>query len=132
MTTVAVVVEVAVDAASGAIRPTRAWCAHDCGLVINPDQVEAQIQGNIAWGLSVALHERVTLEDGAIREDNFDRYPILRQSESPEVEIALVQHPGVPPKGVGEPTIAPTPAAAANAITAATGKRVRRLPIAFG
>jgi CO/xanthine dehydrogenase Mo-binding subunit len=131
-TYVAVVVEVALDAQNGELRPTRAWCAHDCGLVVNPDLVEAQIEGNIAWGCSMALLERMVLTDGEFGTDNFDSYPVLRQRRAPEVEIALLQDPSHPPAGVGEPAIAPTPAAVANAVFAATGERVRRLPIALG
>jgi CO/xanthine dehydrogenase Mo-binding subunit len=130
MTTVAVVVEVALE--DGTPRPTRAWCAHDCGLVINPDRVEAQIEGNVAWGCSMALHERMLLSEGELRSDNFDRYAVLGPHEAPDVEIALLPRSELPPQGVGEPTLAPTPAAVANAVSAATGRRVRRLPILGG
>jgi CO/xanthine dehydrogenase Mo-binding subunit len=127
MTYVAVVVEV--DVESDVVKPTLVWCAHDCGLVIHPDQVRAQIEGNIAWGVSVVLGERVEISDGANVHDNFDRYPILRHAQSPDIEISLVQDPKVPPSGVGEPTMAPTPAAVLNAIFAATGFRPRKLPV---
>jgi isoquinoline 1-oxidoreductase beta subunit len=127
MTYVAVVLEVAVE--KGGVRPLRAWCAHDCGLVINPGQVAAQIEGNIAWGCSVALQERVEIRNGASANLGFDTYPILRQTHSPEIEVVLVEPPGVPPAGAGEPAIAPTPAALVNAVSAATGERHRRLPI---
>jgi CO/xanthine dehydrogenase Mo-binding subunit len=127
MTYVAVVLEVAVD--EDGIRPLRAWCAHDCGLVVNPDQVTAQIEGNIAWGCSVALQERAEIRDGANANDSFETYPILRQTDSPDVEVSLVEHDGDPPAGAGEPAIAPTPAALVNAVFAATGPRHRRLPI---
>jgi CO/xanthine dehydrogenase Mo-binding subunit len=127
MTYVAVVLEVALD--DGVIRPVRAWCAHDCGLVVNPGQVTAQIEGNIAWGCSVALQERAEIRDGANANDSFETYPILRQADSPEVEVSLLEHPGDPPTGAGEPAIAPTPAALINAVFAATGTRHRRLPI---
>lgn len=128
-TCVATVIEVEVDAASGAVRPTHAWCAHDCGLVLNPDQVEAQIEGNVAWGLSMALHERMAFEQGELRSDNFDAYPVLRQGDAPDIEVALIEPPGEPPHGAGEPAIAPVPAALANALFAATGRRARRLPL---
>jgi CO/xanthine dehydrogenase Mo-binding subunit len=127
MTYVAVVVEVALEA--DRIRPLRAWCAHDCGLVVNPGLVTAQIEGNIAWGCSVALQERAEIRDGANANDSFETYPILRQEDSPEVEVALVEHDGDLPSGAGEPAIAPTPAALVNAVFAATGTRHRRLPI---
>ena len=102
---------------------------HDCGLVVNPGQVTAQIEGNIAWGCSVALQERAEIRDGANANDSFETYPILRQEDSPEVEVTLVEHDGDPPSGAGEPAIAPTPAALVNAVFAATGTRHRRLPI---
>lgn len=130
-TYVAVVIEVEVDPGSSRVRPVRAWCAHDCGRVINPDQVEAQVEGCIAWGCSMALFERVTLEGGGIGVENFHHYPILRQEQSPEIEISLVENPTHPPTGAGEPAIAPTPAALINAVYAATGQRIRRLPISL-
>jgi CO/xanthine dehydrogenase Mo-binding subunit len=127
MTYVAVVLEVAVE--GGRIRPLRAWCAHDCGLVVNPGQVTAQIEGNVVWGCSVALQERAEIRDGVNAKDSFESYPILRQADSPEVEVTLVERDGDPPSGAGEPAIAPTPAAVVNAVFAATGTRHRRLPI---
>jgi len=129
-TFVAIVMEVVREPTSDAIRPVRAWCAHDCGLVISPDQVKAQIEGNIAWGCSMALYEQMTLRNGELTSDNFDSYPVLRQPFAPDVEISLIQNSSLPPTGVGEAAIAPAPAAVANAVSAATGRRVRRLPIA--
>lgn len=131
-TYVAVVVEVVVDPVSDRVRPLRVWCAHDCGRVINPDQVEAQIEGCIIWGCSMALLERLTLDEGAIGADNFHNYPILRHDDAPEIEIALIEDPRHPPMGAGEPAIAPTPPALLNAVYAATGLRVRQLPVALG
>jgi CO/xanthine dehydrogenase Mo-binding subunit len=77
----------------------------------------------------MALHERMRLRDGELVSDNFNRYSVLRQSESPDIEISLIQDPEISPRGAGEPAIAPTPAAVANAVSAATGRRVRQLPI---
>ena len=131
-TYVAVVVEVEVDPASDRVRPTRVWCAHDCGRVINPDQVEAQIESCIIWGCSMALLERVTLDDGAVSADNFHNYPVLRHDAAPEIETALIENPSDPPMGAGEPAIAPTPAALLSAVYAATGLRVRQLPLSLG
>ncbi len=131
-TYVAVVVEVEVDPASDRVRATHVWCAHDCGRVINPDQVEAQIEGCIIWGCSMALLERVTLDDGAVGADNFHNYPVLRHDDAPEIEIALVEDPTDPPMGAGEPALAPTPAALLSAVYAATGVRVRQLPLSLG
>ena len=113
-------------------RVRRVFCSHDCGRVVSPDQVRAQIEGNVAWGCSVALHERARVADGAIATLNFDSYPILRHEEMPEVEISLLEPPGVPPAGAGEAALVPTPAAIANALFAATGQRVRGLPLELG
>ena len=130
-TPVAVVVEVRVDPSAKDIKVTRAWIAQDCGLVINPDQVKAQAEGNLIWGISFALKERLLLKDGKIEASNFDQYPVARMTDAPEIHVELIERGADPPIGAGEPVIAPTPAAVANAIHAATGKRMRRLPIAF-
>lgn len=131
LTAVAVVVEVAIDHAEERIQVTRAWCAQDCGLVINPDQVKSQITGNIVWGCSMTLKERVTIEAGRIVEDNFDSYEILRNHECPDVTIALVDPESSPPSGVGEAAFPPVAPAIANAIFAATTQRVRQLPVSY-
>ena len=78
----------------------------------------------------MALYEQMTLRNGELTSDNFDSYPVLRQQDAPDVEISLIRNPTHPPTGVGEAAIAPAPAAVANAVSAATGRRVRRLPIA--
>ncbi len=131
MTPVAVVAEVEVDGAKGTITVLHVWCAHDCGLVINPDQVRNLIEGNVIWGCGLALKERITVEDGAISERNFHMYDVLRQHEAPDISISLIEPPGAPPVGVGEAALPPVAPAIANAIFAATGKRLRRLPISF-
>jgi isoquinoline 1-oxidoreductase beta subunit len=103
-------------------------CAVDCGLVINPDTVKAQMEGGIVYGLTAALKTEITLKDGRVEQGNFNDYPMLRMFESPEIEVYIVpstEHP----TGVGEPGVPPAAPALANAIFAATGKRVRRLPI---
>ncbi len=130
-TYVAVVAEVRVDHGARQIRVDRIWCAQDCGLVVNPDQVKAQAAGCIVWGCGMALKEQVVLDGNRVDTDNFHTYEIMRQSDMPEIEISLVEPHGVPPAGAGEPAIAPTPAAIANAVYAATGKRVRRLPFDY-
>jgi isoquinoline 1-oxidoreductase beta subunit len=124
---VAVVAEVAADA-SGGVRVLRVFCAHDCGLVVNPDQVESQIEGNVVWGCSMALHERAEIADGQFAADNFHSYPILRNDAAPDIRIRLIES-NAAPAGVGEPAIAPTPPAITNALFAASGRRVRDLPI---
>ncbi|VAV94242.1 Isoquinoline 1-oxidoreductase beta subunit [hydrothermal vent metagenome] len=128
-TPVAVVVEVHADPAKKTLKVTQAWIAQDCGRVINADQVRAQAEGNLVWGLSYALKEKGSLENGGIAMQNFHQYPLARMSDIPKTHIELVENFKNPPIGAGESVIAPTPAAIANAIFAATGKRIRRLPI---
>jgi isoquinoline 1-oxidoreductase beta subunit len=124
---VAQVVEASVGK-GGAVRVHRVVCALDCGLVVNPDTVRAQIEGGIIFGLTAALKTEITLKEGRVEQGNFDDYPMLRIFESPEIEVHIVPS-GESPTGVGEPGVPPVAPALANAIFAATGKRVRRLPI---
>jgi len=112
----------------GAVRVHRVTTALDCGDVINPDTVEAQIEGAVAFGLSAALHQRVDFEGGRAVQANFGDYPLLRMSEMPVVETHLVRS-GEPLGGVGEPGTPPIAPAVANAVRALTGQPVRRLPI---
>ncbi|MEE4161110.1 MAG: xanthine dehydrogenase family protein molybdopterin-binding subunit [Woeseiaceae bacterium] len=125
-TLVAEVVDVTVN--GGKISVDRVVCAVDCGIAINPDVIRAQMEGGIGQALSAALREEVTLEDGRIREDNFDQYQPLRIDEMPTVEVHFVAS-AEPPSGVGEPGVPPLAPALVNAIAAATGKRLYRLPI---
>lgn len=125
-TLVAEVVDVTVT--GGQISVDRVVCAVDCGIAINPDVIRAQMEGGIGQALSAALREEVTLEDGRIREDNFDQYRPLRIDEMPTVEVHFVAS-AEPPSGVGEPGVPPLAPALVNAIAAATGKRLYRLPI---
>jgi isoquinoline 1-oxidoreductase beta subunit len=123
---VAQVAEVSV--ADGGWRVERVACAADCGTVVNPDAVCAQMEGAVVFGLSAALHGEITLRDGAVVQSGFEDYPILRMRDTPEIEVHLVPsraHPG----GVGEPGVPPVAPAVANALFAATGRRVRRLPL---
>ncbi|MGB8459962.1 MAG: xanthine dehydrogenase family protein molybdopterin-binding subunit [Candidatus Acidiferrum sp.] len=124
---VAQVVEASVDK-SGEVRVHRVVCALDCGLVINPDTVRAQMEGGIIFGLTAALKTEITLKDGRVVQGNFDDYPMLRIFESPKIEVHIVPS-GESPTGVGEPGVPPVAPALANALFAATGKRIRRLPI---
>jgi isoquinoline 1-oxidoreductase subunit beta len=124
---VAQVVEASVEK-GGAVRVHRVVCALDCGLVINPDTVRAQMEGGIIFGLTAALKTEITLKDGRVEQGNFHDYQMLRIFETPEIEVHIVPS-GENPTGVGEPGVPPVAPALANAIFAATGKRVRRLPI---
>ncbi len=123
---VAQVVEASVE--KGAVKVHRVVCAVDCGLVINPDTVRAQMEGGIIFGLTAALKTEITLKDGRVEQGNFHDYQMLRIFESPEIEVHIVPS-GENPTGVGEPGVPPVAPALANAIFAVTGKRVRRLPI---
>jgi isoquinoline 1-oxidoreductase subunit beta len=124
---VAQVVEASVGK-NGEVRVHRVVCALDCGLVINPDTVQAQMEGGIIFGLTAALKTEITLKDGRVEQGNFNDYQMLRIFESPEIEVHIVPS-GASPTGAGEPGVPPVAPALANAIFAATGKRVRRLPI---
>ncbi len=123
---VAQVAEVSVE--KGAPRVHRVVAAVDCGRVINPDGVAAQVEGSIVYGLSAALKGSITIADGRAREGNFDSFEVLRIGEMPVVEVHLVPSEA-PPSGMGEPGLPPVAAAVGNALFALTGKRVRRLPI---
>jgi len=118
-------VEVASD---GAVRVRRVVCAVDCGTVVNPDTVEAQIQSAIIFGITAALYGEITLKNGRIEQTNFDTYQILRMNEAPAIEVHIVQN-FEPPGGMGEAGTSAIVPAVTNAIFAATGKRVRKLPI---
>jgi isoquinoline 1-oxidoreductase beta subunit len=111
------------------IRVHRVVAAFDCGLVVNPLTVEAQLQSAIAFGLSAALFGEITLKDGMVEQSNFHDYRVLRMNEMPKVEVYLATG-GDKPTGVGEPGVPPLAPAVANALFALTGKRSRDLPLA--
>jgi isoquinoline 1-oxidoreductase beta subunit len=106
----------------------RVVSALDCGTVVNPDTVKAQMEGGIIFGLTAALKTEITLKDGRVAPNNFHDYQMLRMFESPEIEVYMVPSTEAP-TGVGEPGVPCVAPALVNAIFAATGKRVRRLPI---
>jgi isoquinoline 1-oxidoreductase beta subunit len=105
----------------------RVVCAVDCGTPINPDVIAAQMEGGIGFGLGAVLYGAITLKDGRVEQDNFNSYRVLRMNEMPKVEVHIVPSMEAP-TGVGEPGVAPVGPAVANAIFAATGKRVYVLP----
>ncbi len=125
---VAAVAHVQVDTKSGQVRVKRIVVAHDCGLIINPDGLRNQIEGNVIQSTSRALKEQVTWEDSHITSVDWDTYPILKFSEVPEVEVGLINRPDERAVGAGEPASITTAPAIANAIFAATGARVRQAP----
>jgi CO/xanthine dehydrogenase Mo-binding subunit len=102
--------------------------AHDCGLIINPDGVKNQIEGNVIQSLSRALKEEVRFNEMRITTTDWETYPILTFSEIPEIEIVLINRPDQPAVGAGEPSTVTTAAAVANAIFDATGIRLRQIP----
>jgi len=112
----------------GAVRVRRVVCAVDCGTVVNPDTVQAQIQSAIIFGITAALYGEITVKDGRVEQTNFDAYQILRMNEAPAVEVHIVQS-FEPPGGMGEAGTSAVVPAVTNAIFAATGKRLRKLPI---
>jgi isoquinoline 1-oxidoreductase subunit beta len=112
---------------NGTLRIHRVVCAIDCGLPVNPDQIRAQMEGGIVWGLTALLGE-ITIKDGRVQQSNFHDYPMLRIDAVPVVEVHIVPSQEAP-GGVGEPGVPPIAPAVCNAIFAATGKRVRRLPL---
>jgi isoquinoline 1-oxidoreductase subunit beta len=118
-------VEVAAD---GSVKVKRIVCAVDCGMYVNPDTIEAQVQGGTLFGLTAALHGSITFKDGRVEQSNFDSYLPMRIDEVPVVETHLIKNAEAP-GGVGEAPTAIVSAAVTNAIFAATGKRLRRLPI---
>jgi CO/xanthine dehydrogenase Mo-binding subunit len=125
---VAAVAEVAVDATSGAVRVRRVVVAHDCGLIVNPDGVRNQIEGNVIQATSRALKEEVRFDATHITSLDWESYPILKFSEVPEIECVLIDRPDVTPVGAGESTTVVVAPAIANAIANATGVRLRQLP----
>jgi isoquinoline 1-oxidoreductase beta subunit len=126
-TYVAEVAEVEVSS-SGEVRVHRIVCAVDCGTIVNPDTVKAQIEGGVVFGITGALYGEVTLKNGRVQQSNFSDYRMLRMNESPAIEVHLVRSTETP-GGIGEPGTAATAPALANAVFAATGKRIRRLPL---
>jgi isoquinoline 1-oxidoreductase beta subunit len=121
------VAEVSVGA-DGEVRLHRVVCAVDCGQNVNPDTIVAQIEGGIVFGASAALWGEITLENGRVQQSNFGDYRVMRMSEAPAVEVYIVRSTD-DPGGIGEPGTSGIAPALANAVFAATGKRVRKLPI---
>lgn len=124
---IATVAEVAVDAA-GAVTVQRLVTAVDAGLVINPDTVVAQLEGGMLYGLTAALHGDITVANGRVEQSNFHDYPPLRINAAPTIDVHLIRN-SLPPGGIGEPGTTSVTPAVINAIAAATGVRLRRLPI---
>jgi isoquinoline 1-oxidoreductase beta subunit len=126
-TPAAMVAEISVDR-KGGVKVHRVVAAVDCGIVINPKIVEAQMVGGIAFGLTAVLKGKVTIKKGRVQQSNFDNFPLLRMDEMPKVEVHIVASTN-PPTGIGEVPVPPIGPAVTNAIFAATGKRIRTIPV---
>jgi isoquinoline 1-oxidoreductase beta subunit len=131
-TVVAEVAEISLDADRSQIRVHKVVAAVDCGRTVNPDGARAQVEGSIIMGASAALLEEITIKDGRVEAGNFDRYPLLRMAQAPDVETILLEAPDGKPRGLGEPPIGPIAPAIGNAFFALTGVRLRRLPMSAG
>ena len=112
----------------GAVGVRRVVCAVDCGTVVNPDTVQAQIQSGIIFGATAALYGEITLKNGRVEQSNFDTYQMIRINEAPAIEVHIVKSQE-PPGGLGECGTSAIVPAIANAIFAATGKRLRKMPV---
>ena len=123
---VAEVAEVSVNGSD--VRVHKVWCAIDCGFAVHPEGVKAQMESAINYGLTAALYGEITFTDGKVDQSNFHDYQILRVNEAPEIDVTIVNS-GEQMGGAGEPGTPPIAPAVTNAIYAATGKRIRKLPI---
>jgi CO/xanthine dehydrogenase Mo-binding subunit len=128
-TYVATVAEVEVQRRTGDIRVKRLICAHDCGLIVNPDALRGTIKANLIQSCSRTLKEEVTFNKTSVTSVDWNTYPIARWSDVPETDVILINHPEVPPSGAGEPSSRPTAAAINNAVFDAIGVRLRRAPL---
>jgi CO/xanthine dehydrogenase Mo-binding subunit len=127
---VAAIVDVDVDLTQRSVRVTHAYVAHDCGLIVNPDGLRNQIEGNVIQAISRTLEESVKFDPSRVTSLDWRSYPILTFAEVPEsIEIELIDRPELPSVGAGEATTSPIPGAIANAIFDATGKRIREVPL---
>jgi isoquinoline 1-oxidoreductase beta subunit len=126
-----IVAEVAeVKMQDGRPKVVKVWCCADAGFVMNPDGFAAQMEGGIIYGLTTALYSGITLKDGGVEQSNFHDYMMVRMDEAPEIAVDFINADGKTLGGAGEPGLPPLAPAVTNAIFAATGKRIRELPIA--
>ena len=106
----------------------RVVCAVDCGTAINPDNIRSQVEGAVGFALTAALYGEINLKEGRVEQGNFDSYPLLRIGEMPRVEVHILPSSAAP-TGIGEPGVPPLAPAVANAIAAASGRYLTRLPL---
>jgi isoquinoline 1-oxidoreductase beta subunit len=121
------VAEVSVSA-DRSVRVHRVSCAVDCGTAVNPDSIRAQFEGGVIFALSAAAMGEITIAGGRVQQSNFHDYPVVRMAQAPQVDVAILESPGESVGGIGEPPVPPLAPAVANAIFAASGTRIRRLP----
>jgi isoquinoline 1-oxidoreductase subunit beta len=122
------VAEVSVGA-DRAVRVHRVSCAVDCGTAVNPSSIRAQFEGGVIFGLSAAALGEITIAAGRVQQSNFHDYPVVRMAQTPQIDVEILESPAEAIGGIGEPPVPPVAPAVANAIFAATGTRVRRLPL---
>ena len=127
-TLIAAIAEVEVERTTGSVTVKRMTIAHDCGLIVNPDGLKFQIEGNVIQGTSRALMEKVKFDAAGVKSLDWNSYPVIRFKDVPEVDIMLISRPEKPALGAGEPSIVPVPGAIANAIFDAVGVRLREVP----
>ena len=125
---VAHVIEISVNRKDRTLKVHRVVCALDCGRIVNPSSIDAQARSSIVYGLTATLHGAITIEGGRVQQNNFNDYKMLRFDEMPDIEVHIIPSDN-PPTGAGEFAVPPVAPALCNAVFAATGKRVRRLPI---
>jgi isoquinoline 1-oxidoreductase beta subunit len=125
------IAEVSVNPRTGRIRVHEVWCAVDCGVALQPNNIKAQVETGVLNGISAALIERITIKSGVVQQSNFHDYPVLRMNETPPVHVTVMVTDN-PPGGVGELGVPPIAPAIANAVAALTGKRLRALPFDSG
>jgi isoquinoline 1-oxidoreductase beta subunit len=123
---VAQVMEVSVDGKD--IKAHDVWCVIDCGLAVHPKSVQAQMESSITYGLSAAYYGEINIEDGRVVQSNFDGYDMVRIAQAPNIEVEIINS-GAPMGGAGEPGLPPIAAALTNAVYAASGDRIRKLPM---
>ena len=128
-TITAAVAEVEVDKTTGKVTVKKVTLAHDCGLIVNPDGLKNQIEGNIIQGVSRTLLEQVQFDAAGIKNLDWVSHPIITFADIPQIDIVLINRPEMGPLGGGEPSISPVPGAIANAIFDATGVRLREIPL---
>lgn len=124
---IAQVAEVSLDK-KGVVKVHRVVCAVDCGKIVNPDTIKAQMESGITFGLSAALYGQITLKNGRVEQGNFHDYQLVRMAAMPKVEVHIIDSQE-PPGGVGEPGVPPIAPAVANALFAVSGVRMRSLPM---